>query len=157
MASSTPHIILLQTNGGKADERPIFEAVVHTAAVTPGDLLLLSASGVTPNTNAADVDAPKIFAIELPYLDPRISTSPASDTDYAVAAVARYIFAQPGDLVYGFIETGHAAVALGAALEASNIAGCLQAHSTGRIIGFAAEAVDNSGGGTPARIKVRIA
>jgi len=157
MASSTPHIILLQTNGGKADERPIFEAVVHTAAVTPGDLLLLSASGVTPNTNAADADAQKIFAIENPYLDPRISTSPAIDTDYAVGTVARYIFAQPGDLVYTWIETGHAAVALGAALEASNVAGCLQAHSTGRIIGYAAEAVDNSGGGTPARIKVRIA
>lgn len=156
MSSSTPHVILLQVNGGKADERPIFEAVVHTAAVTPGDLLLLSASGVTPNTNAADADAPKIFAVENPYLDPRTATNPAIDTDYAVAAMARYIFAQPGDLIYGWLETGDN-VALGAALEASNVAGCLQTFTNGRIIGYAAEAKDNSGGGAPVRIKVRVA
>lgn len=156
MASSTPHTILLQVNGGKDAERPIHEAQVVTTAVTPGDLLLWSSGKVTPSTTAADVDCPKMFAVENPYLDPRTATSPAIDTDYAVDAVARFIYAQPGDLIYGWLETG-ANVAKGAALEPSDVDGCLQAYTNGRIIAFADEDKDNSGGGSPVRIKARVA
>lgn len=156
MAASTPKTILLEVNGGSYDDRPIHEIVVHTAAVTPGDLLLNSGSGVTPNDNAADADAEKLFAVENPYLDPRTNTDPAIDTDYAIAAIARCIYAQPGDVIYGWLETS-ANVAKGAALEASNIAGCVQAYSGGRIIAFADEAKDNSGGSGPVRIRLRIA
>jgi hypothetical protein len=155
MASSTPNTILLKRNGKDSDPE-VLEIVVHTAAVTPGDLLLKNGSGVTPNTNAADADAQVLFAIEQPYIDPRVTTSKAIDTDYAIAAVARCIYPNRGDLLYAWLETG-ANVADGAALEASNVAGCLQAYTNGRIIAFADEAKDNSGGAGPVRIKARIA
>jgi hypothetical protein len=61
-----------------------------------------------------------------------------------------------GDVIYGWLETG-ANVAKGAALEPSDVDGCLQAFTNGRIIGFADEDKDNSAGGAPARIRVRIA
>lgn len=157
MASSTPHVILLEVNGGKDAERPIHTALVVTTAVTPGDLLIWSAGKVTPSTTAADTDVPTMFAVEQPFLDPRINTSPAIDTDYAVDAVARFIYPQAGDVVYGWIEGSHAAVLKGAALESSDVDGCLQAFSNGRIIAFADEDKDNSGSANPARIKVRVA
>lgn len=154
MASSTPNTILLQVNGG--GERPVFEEVVHTAAVTPGDFVTLGASGVTPNGSAADVDAQIMVAVETPYLDPRTSTNAAIDTDYAVAAYARVIYPQRGDLVYAWLED-EGNVARGAGLEIGTDAGALQALSTGRLVAFADEAVNNTGGSGPVRIKVRIA
>lgn len=157
MASSTPHVILLEVNGGSHAERRIHTALVVTTAVTPGDLLIWSSGKVTPSTTAADTDVPTMFAVEQAFLDPRIATNPAIDTDYAVDTSAKFIYPQAGDVVYGWIETGHAAVVKGAALESSDVDGCLQAFTSGRIIGFADEDKDNSGGGAPARIKVRIA
>ena len=156
MASSTPHVILIRCNDINGDVRPRYEAVVHTAAVTPGDFLLKTASGVTPAGTAADVDAEILVAVETPYLDPRTATSPAIDTDYAIAAVARYIIPQRGDIVYAWLEDT-ANVAQGAALEIGTAAGSLQAYTSGRIVCFADEAVNNSSGGASARIKVRIA
>lgn len=154
MVSASPNTILLKVNGG--GERPIEEYVVHTAAVTPGDFVTLGASGVTPNGAAADVDAQKLVALETPYLDPRTNTSPAIDTDYAVAAYARCAWVQPGDMVYAWLED-EGNVAVGAALEIGSDAGALQAYTSGRIVAFAAEAVNNTGGSGPVRIKVRIA
>jgi len=154
MASSSPNTILLKVNGG--GERPVEEYVVHTAAVTPGDFVTRGASGVTSNATAADADAQKLIAVETPYLDPRTNTNPAIDTDYAVAAVARCVWVQPGDVVYAFLED-EGNVAIGAALEIGSDAGALQASSTGRIVAFADEAVNNTGGSGPVRIKVRIA
>lgn len=154
MASSTAKTILLQVNGG--GERPVYEEVVHTAAVTPGDFVTLGASGVTPNGAAADVDAQICVAIENPYINPAVTTTAAIDTDYAVAAKARVIYPQRGDVVYAFLED-EGNVARGAALEIGSDAGALQAYSSGRIVAFADEAVNNTGGSGPVRIKVRIA
>jgi hypothetical protein len=154
MASTTPKVILLTVNGGDTAERPVNEAQVVTAAVTPGDLLTWSSGKVTPNATAADADAQTIVAVESPYLDPRTATSPAIDTDYAVDKVARFIYPVSGDVCYMWLETG-ANVAKGAALE-SNGAGALQVYTSGRIVAFANEAVNNASG-SDARIKVRIA
>lgn len=155
MASSTPNTILLKANGG--GDRTVEEAIVVTTAITPGDLIMFGASGqVTPSTTAADTDNPTMFAVENPNLDPTVATNPAIDTDYAVGAVARFIYPQRGDVVYGWLED-EGNVAKGDPLEASETDGCLQAFSTGRIHGFADEAVNNTGGSGPVRIRVRIA
>lgn len=154
MASSTPKTIILKANGD--GDRPVEEYVVHTAAVTPGDFVTRGASGVTPNGTAADADAQKLIAVENPYIDPSVTTTAAIDTDYAVAAYARCVWVQPGDLVYAFLED-EGNVAIGAALEIGSDAGALQASSTGRIVAFADEAVNNTGGSGPVRIRVRIA
>lgn len=158
MASSTPKTILLEVNGGSYDERPVHDDALVLAAntITPGDLITWDTAELKPNATAADADAQVMVAVENPYLDPRTATSPAIDTDYAAAAACRYIYPQSGDLLYMWIKAGHAAVVRGAPLESAS-GGDLQAYSNGRIIGFADEAVDNSGGGSHARIRVRIA
>lgn len=157
MASSTPNTILLQANGGSYDERKVHEAVVKSASpVTPGDLITWDTGEVKPNATAADVDAQIMVAIENPWHDNQVTTSKAIDTDYAAAAVARFIYPQAGDVCYMWVEASHAALAKGAALESAS-GGDLQAYSSGRIVGFADEAVDNSGSGSHARIRVRMA
>jgi hypothetical protein len=156
MASATPHRILLSTNEIDGSERPIDNAVVLTAAVTPGDLCTFSTGGkITPNASAADVDAAIIVAVENPYLNPATNTSAAIDTDYAVGAVAYFMYPQRGDVCYMWLED-EGNVAKGAALE-SDGAGALQAYSSGRIVAFAEEAKDNTGGSGSIRIKARIA
>lgn len=157
MSSSTPHTILLRKNGGDSNERKYDSGIVKAASpVTPGDLVIWDTGELKPNATAADADAPNMVAVENPYLDPRTNTSPAIDTDYAAAATCYFIYPQPGDQLYMWIEAGHAAVAKGAPLESAS-GGDLQAYSNGRILFFADEAVDNSGGGSHARIKVRAA
>lgn len=150
MAASTPNTILLKRNG--EGEPTVFERVVVSAAVTPGDWVLFSSGSVTPGPTAADVNAPDIIAIEQAYIDPRVTTSAPIDTDYAVAAKARLIFPQTGDELYTWLEAG-ANVAEGDPLE-HNGSGALQAYTSGKIVAYAAEAKDNSGGGSSVRIKV---
>lgn len=149
---ATPHTIQLKPNGAPEADRPVFEETVVTAAITPGEFVIYASGDVKPHNVAADVDAPDILCVENAYLDPRTSTSPAIDTDYAIGAEAKLIFPQTGDLLYCFLEDG-ANVAKGAPLE-HNGAGHLQAYTSGKIVAYAAEAKDNSAGGAPARIKV---
>lgn len=153
MSASTPKTILLKTNGGA--ERTIEEELVTDAALTPGEFVIPTATGVRPHNVAADVDAPKMVCVENPYIDPRVVSGAAIDHDYEVGEVARIIYPQAGDLVYAWLED-EGNVAKGAALE-SDGAGALQAYTSGRILAFAAEAVNNTGGSGPVRIKVRIA
>lgn len=157
MASLTAHTILLRVNGGDREERPIIEAIVKAASpVTPGDLVIYDTGEIKPNATAADVDAPAMFADDNVYLDTRNVTTSAIDTDYAAGETCRFRWLQAGDLVYAWIEASHAAVLKGAALESAS-GGDLQALSTGRLIGWADENKDNSGSGTHARIRVRVA
>lgn len=150
MSTSTPAQIILKRNG--EGELTVFEETVVTAAITPGEFVIFSSGSVKPHNVAADADAPDILAIENAYLDPRTATDPAIDTDYAVAAKAKLVFPQPGDLLYCFLEAA-ANVAKGAPLE-HNGSGHLQAYTSGKIVAYAAEAKDNSAGGSPVRIKV---
>lgn len=168
MASSTPKVILLTVNGEK---RPIFEAVAD-AALTPGELVRFSSDDeLQPHGTAAGLAAP-MFCVENPYTDP--GTTAAIDTDYAIATSARYIWAQPGDIIYAFLADGEN-VAKGDALM-SDGAGALkkfvaytQAVDEGGaatytiavpdrvIVAFADQDLNNSAGGARARIKVRAA
>lgn len=156
MASTTPNTILLQVNGGSYAERKVHEAVVKAASpITPGDLITWDTGELKPNATAADADAQRMVAIENPWHDNLSITTVAIDTDYAAAAVCRFIYPQEGDLCYMWIEASHAAVAKGAPLE-SGSGGDLQAWTSGRIIGFSDEAHAGPGG-SHGRIRVRMA
>lgn len=150
MAGTSPNTIMLSAR----DHYMMSEGVVATGAtIYPGMLVLFSSGELVPNGAAADVDAPRVFAIENENMGEDL------DTPYTEDDTCYIIYPHSGALVYGFLETA-GNVAKGAALE-SNGAGYLQAASTGRIIGFAEEAVNNAGGGTgpagSARIRVRVA
>jgi hypothetical protein len=60
-----------------------------------------------------------------------------------------------GQEALGFVIAGGAAIVIGDLLEAGG-AGGFRKLNTGVAIAQAIEAVDNSGGGTQARIKVRV-
>ena len=130
------------------------ETVLAGGTIKPGMLILYSSGAVIANGSAADTDAPCMWALEKEFIDPQVTSTVPIDVTYASGEVVRCIYSQPGDKLYALIETG-SNVARGAALE-SNGAGALQAFSSGRIVAFADEAVNNSSG-SDARIKVRSA
>lgn len=109
--------------------------------VTNADKVVAHATAKGPHISA--------FAVENDLEGKEISDSYATN-DFVQAEIYRR-----GDEVLAFIEAGHAAVAIGAYLESAGD-GSLQAYSDGVIVAQALEAVDNSGGGAMARIKVRI-
>lgn len=127
----------------------LVDEAVGTGSVTPGDLIELIASGVQVHSTAAGTVAQVVFATEDELIGNDI------DFVYLTGATVKFVFAHSGALVNAFLEVG-ANVARGAALE-SNGAGKLQAVTTGAIVSYADEAIDNSGGGAPVRIKVRAA
>lgn len=153
MAASTSKTILLEVNGS---ERPIFEKLVASAAVTPGDLLAVTAT-VTPLASAGAVNQ-RAFALENPYApDP---TATAISQDYSVGDSCRYVFAQPGDLVYANIAASQT-VSIGSQLISTSTGGQLGTTTVdastlaGALVGIAEEAV-TTGGGETAHCKVRI-
>lgn len=145
MASSTPNIIVLQINGG---ERPIFEKP-SSAAVTPGTLLTIGATTLAENGTAAKAGHfLRAVAVENPYA-PLPTSSPLAQ-DYASGDTVRFVYPQPGDMMYLWLKAGQN-VAYGATLETAT-AGELQATTTGAIVCVAEEAVNAV---AASRIRVR--
>jgi hypothetical protein len=62
----------------------------------------------------------------------------------------------PGAEVYTLVAAAATAILKGGKLE-SNGLGHVRAWGSGWVVGYAMEAVDNSAGGTAARIKMRVA
>ena len=151
MSASTPHTILLRVND---TDRYIFEEIAD-AALTPGEFLEFEATGSLGPEGTAGAAGLPMVCVENPYLDPSVTPTDAIDTDWAAGASARYVIPQRGDIVYAWLAAA-ANVAKGASLEGDG-AGALQAVTTGAIKAYAAEAVDNSGGGSRVRIKVIVA
>ena len=163
MASSTPHTILLTVNGS---DRPVFEFEAHEA-LTPGELVEFNADDELAPHGTAGGNAQPIFVVEDPYNG--VTSAAAIDTDYSTGEQTRVVFAQPGDVVYGWCPTGQT-IAKGDPLE-SDGAGGLQKHvpdtvdagGSGTytfyakaIVAFAAEDKTNSSG-SRARIRARVA
>lgn len=166
MASTAPNKILLTVNG---ERRPIFEAEADEA-LTPGELVRFDTDDeLEPHGTSGGTAAP-MFVVENPYVE--IASGENIDVDYALGDYARYIWAQPGDIIYAFLADGQS-VAKGAALM-SNGAGALTAfvaitqavNEAGTatytitvpdkvIVAFADE--DKAASGARARIKVRAA
>ena len=156
MASSTPNTILLEVNDRNGD-RPVHEYIADEA-LTPGELVRFDADDELEPHGTANGVAQKMFCVENPYADP--GANAAIDTDYALGASARVIFAQSGDVVYAW---GKASVtfAKGDAVT-SDGAGAVQKPTvdanllSGAIVGFADEDKVVGAGGR-ARLRVRVA
>lgn len=125
-------------------------ASAAASAIKPGMLVEeLAAGTVQEQSTAAGAVVQVLIALV------NLATGGGIDTAYAVGEVVRYGAAQRGQEAYMFLED-EGDVAIGAALEA-NGAGALQARTTGQVIAYALEAVDNTGGSGDVRIRVRIA
>lgn len=142
--SDPANSILIEPAEGqrRINERPADGAIV------PGDLVVITAANKwAANASAADVDAPRSFALE------NIADAGGIDDAYVEDDRTRVLYAQSGDLVNAFLIDSEVVV-VGTAVESSGTAGGLQAHTTGRIIGYSEEAVTASG---KVRLQVRVA
>lgn len=154
MASSTPHIVLLEINGAEPHrhERPA------DTAITPGDLCEVNSDGELVPISSAGKHNARIFALESPYADD--PTQPALAQAYAAADYVPHIYAPRGALVYARLAASQTIV-VGDPLISSATAGCLSKATvdastlSGAVVGYAEEAVTTTG--STGRVKVRIA
>jgi len=145
-------VIVLQTNEEGA-ERPICEALATTTTIVPGHFVVFSSGKLVINATSGDVDAPKMVAVENPFAD--VASGANIDHAYATDETVRYIWAQTGDLIYAFLATGQN-VGRGASLISDGAGGLTAWSSTGMVLAFADEDLNNATG-SQARLKVRIA
>lgn len=151
-AAPTPHCILLSGN----PQYP--QQALAAAAITPGHLVEIISGGTIRKHATADGNALPAFAIENVTPD-RTVTTQAIDIAYATGETVKWMIASQGDMVYAWLPASAAAIVAGDFL-ASNGDGTLHKAVTGAtfvecLVGQASEAVNNSAGGTPVRIRVR--
>jgi len=159
MAKSTPDTIIL-----KGD--PLYKefplgtiGASGVTAITPGMLVELSSGEVVPHSTQGG-DASRIFAVEGLNISPDSLTMGDIDDDYDTAdQPVKVAYCKPGDEVYALIVAGGSVAINGLLQSASD--GYLMAYNSSsptplRPVCRALEAKDNSGGSTPARVKVEV-
>jgi len=119
------------------------------STVTPGDFVNKTSSNTIQRNTAAGLSGPLSIAVA-----DRLQGRTIAD-DYATDDLVTYIYPARGTYVYAFLPAAAAAVVVGDALELSND-GTLVKRTTGAVVATALEAVDNSAGGSKARIQVEI-
>ena len=155
--SGTPKTIEL--NAGLGGEPQVKERLSAAAtAIKPG-YLVEEALGKVQEHSGAGLNAQKLFALTNTIVGGGI------DDVYAAADTTRYGAFKTGQEVYALVAASAAAIVDGDALE-SDGDGTLRVLTTDAatddtqrdsVVAYAIEAVDNSGGGSEARIKVRVA
>ena len=131
-------------------DKPVYNERVATEAITPGMLVNpVDATQVEMNDIVSATDQPGLVevAVENDIFGGGIDDAYASG-DTVISQILR-----PGCEFYGWVAAGEAAVAYDAYLTTA-AGGLLTAGTAANAIAMAREAVDNSGGGTSARIRV---
>ena len=141
-----------------ADGNALIREELAVAAFSAGHLLEKVAAGYQKHSTAAG-NAQKLFAVE------NLADAGGIDRAYVAGETARAVYAKRGDKIYALVPAAAPAIVVGDALE-SNGDGTLRkavadtaTDTTQRdaIVAYAAEAVNNSGGGAEARIQVEVA
>jgi hypothetical protein len=142
MASALPHTINLKG-------RPQRREAAAAGAITPGHYITYNSSGQFVAGGTTLLAHPRIFAAENELL--------GNGVDVAYAAGDRVLawHCGPGDEVWGLLAAAATAVVIGSDLE-FKADGTVGLRTTGVLIGVALNAVDNSAGGSPARVKILI-
>lgn len=157
MASATPHTIVLRSNNPDNMMQRTKEAPCQAAVtILPGMLIERGTTNTVKPHASAGGNAARMVAIENPWSDHGSGAN--IDHAYAAGETVFYIEASPGDVLYMYLED-EGNVAIEAPLE-SNGAGALQAlagTAVEGLVGYAEEAVNNTGGTGDVRIRVKIA
>lgn len=154
--ADVPSTILLTNPEGRT--LAVKEAL-SAGVITPGHLLERNAAADTVVVHAtAQGRTQKIFALE------NLGDASDIDADYASGETTRFGFFQSGDEVNALVINGTAAILKGAELASDGAGGMVTVVDTALgapldqvIVGTALEAVDNSGGSVPVRIRVEVA
>ena len=128
-------------------------------AITPGMLLQNAAAGTFVTHVGAGLNAQKLFALE------NVARAGGIADAYVVGETVRALYAQRGDLINAALAASATAIVIGDALESSGDGYLRKATADAAtdtaqrdaIVAYAAEAVDNSGGGAGVRIQVEVA
>ena len=161
MAKSAPSTIVLKVAGTPHyEEFPLAPLdACGNGAITPGMLVETVAGEVRPHSTLGG-DAERMFAVEGLNEDANSKTLGDIDTDYDDDnGAVKVWFPRPGDMVYALLVAG-GNVAIEGLLQSSSD-GYLMAYSATaqkpeKMLCRATEAVDNSAGTSPARVKVRV-
>lgn len=129
------------------------------SAIVPGMLVEITSTGTVQEHSTAAANAQKAFAL------PNLPNGGTIDDVYPVGDLVRYGVARSGQEAYALVAAAATAVPQGAALESAGdgtlrvqtAAAATSQAQRDSVVAYALEAVDNSGGGTTARIKVRVA
>lgn len=157
MAQDAEVIELLADQAGQSVHNEALSAAA--SAIAPGDLVEELAAGTVQEHSGAGLNAQKLFALT------NLANGSDIDAAYAVGETVRYGAFNSGQKVFGRVAAAASAIVIGDALE-SDGDGTLRILTTDAatddtqrdsIVGYALEAVDNSGGGTVVRIKIRVA
>ena len=144
--------------GGAAGAPFLLERLAAAAGILPGHLVE-EASGTVQVHGTAAANAQRLFA------QPNLATAGDIDTAYANGETVSYGVYHTGQEVNALVAASATAILDGDALESAGDGTVRTAtadaatDTTQRdsIVGYAMEAVDNSGGGTAVRIKIRVA
>lgn len=120
------------------------------AEVLPGHLIDFNSSGTLIPHAGDGVPGEATFAIE-PALD-----GGTIDTPYAIGDLVRYVAAEKGEEIYAWIDAGENVNKSHFLCSAGNGALRVSVAGTDHPLCRVVEAVDNSAGLEPARVKIRV-
>lgn len=141
-----PNTIVLKGDlGRRREEYPA------AAALKPGHFLEGTSTGKVQKNATAGADRPLMIAVEDSYQGKTINDA------YAADDVVHVHLAQKGDVLYGRVAAGLAALAIAAVVKLQNDGTVIPQGGTGKVIATVEEAVDNSAGVTEAFVKLRVA
>lgn len=140
---------VISLNAGASGQPLLTERIANAAGIIPGHLVIEALGKVGVNVTA-DALAPKLFA------QTNLATAGDIDTAYADGETVSYGAYHAGQEVNGIVAAGAGAIADGAPVASAGD-GTLKIGTAATAIAYAMEAVDNSGGATAVRIKIRVA
>lgn len=150
--TEVPKKILLE-----GEEFGLHEEYNANESIIPGHLIeVMSTSKVKKNAGAS-IPCRKLFALEEGQIGRTIDTPYVSTSGSGAGDVVRCHQALPGHLVNGFCPASATALVKGDKVKSNGDGTMVKiTASTDFVIGLVEEAVDNSAGGSAARVKVRI-
>lgn len=160
MASTTYHVIPIQTANQMGDVTRQEALAAAQTAITPGQLLeWASATTVQEHATGAGACIPKLIALRSQTPDDEDAFS--IDVDYAAADRVYMAVAKPGDQYYMFLAIGENAAANAILQSDGNgdlqvLAAVVDATLATSVVGRTVVAVNNAAGAAAARIIVEI-
>lgn len=148
------HTIIL-----KDPEKVTYDEAVAAGTITPGDLIEKDTNGKVVRHATADGAVVPMFALEEGW---STGTGAAIDTDYASADTVQIGIPARGVVVNAWVAAAAAAIVIDSPLGSDGAGGVKivtvgAGTLEGSIVGYADAALDNSGGGARARLRVRVA
>jgi hypothetical protein len=131
--------------------RPVYGEANAAEAITPGHFIQHNASGAAIKNATADVvEAPLLVAVENDMFGKEITDA------YAIGERVIYQHAQPGCEVYALVAAAAPAIVYNDFIGLAADGTVKKAASAAASIGRARGALDNSGGGSAARLRILI-